>query len=152
MSDFKLNPNFKHSIVSEKDIKNQDDVVQHNPAEIADPDCLIKNVLRAIEIMDTDDMIKLQEESYPRFMNKVIDEIPDIQTSMIKILSDRQNRVQNLERILQIIETLRKVKFGNLNMESAYANFVEEQNEKYIYPQFGGKKEFEQKYKKINKE
>jgi hypothetical protein len=148
MDNFKFNPNFKHSIVSEKDIKNKDDVIQTNPAEIADPDTLIKNVLKAIEIMDTEEMIKLQEESYPRFMNKIIEEIPDIQTSMIKILSDRQNRVPNLERVLQIIETLRKIKMGNLNMESAYADFVEEQNEKYIYPQFGGKEEFEQKYKK----
>ena len=148
MDNFKFNPNFKHSIVSEKDVKNKDDVIQTNPAEIADPDTLIKNVLKAIEIMDTEEMIKLQEESYPRFMNKIIEVIPDIQTSMIKILSDRQNRVPNLERVLQIIETLRKVKLGNLNMESAYADFVEEQNEKYIYPQFGGKEEFERKYKK----
>jgi hypothetical protein len=148
MDNFKFNPNFKHSIVSEKDVKNKDDIVQTNPEEIADPDTLIKNVLKAIEIMDTKEMVKLQEESYPRFMNKIIDEIPDIQTSMIKILSDRQNRVPNLERVLQIIETLRKVKMGNLNMESAFANFVEEQNEKYIYPQFGGKEEFERKYKK----
>ena len=152
MDNFNFNPNFKHSIVSEKDLKkdakNKDNVIQTNPEEIADPDTLIKNVLKAIEIMDTDEMIKLQEESYPRFMNKIIEEIPDIQTSMIKILSDRQNRVPNLERVLQIIETLRKVKTGKLNMESAYADFVEEQNEKYIYPQFGGKEEFERKYKK----
>ena len=142
-----LNPNFKHSIVSEKDV-NKDDIIQDNPAEIADPDTLIKNVLKAIEIMDRPDMIQLQKVNYPNFMDRIINDIPDIQTSMIKILSDRENRVYNLEKVLEMIETLRKVKNGQLDMQKAFSDFIEQQNEKYIYPQFGGKEEFEKKYVK----
>jgi hypothetical protein len=148
MNNLNLNKNFKHSIVSEKDIKNKDDIVQDNPAEIADPDKLIKNVLYALEIMDTSEMIELQKDNYPNFMNHIINKIPDIQTSMIKILSDRENRVYNLEKVIEMIETLRRVKNGQLEMQKAFSDFVEQQNEKYIYPQFGGKDEFEKKYVK----
>jgi len=69
----------------------------------------------------------------------LFDKFEKLPASMIKLLSDEEEQVQNLQKIITMLETLSKVKDGKITLQSAHDEFTEKQNEDYFYPAFGGK-------------
>jgi hypothetical protein len=62
---------------------------------------------------------------------------------MLKILLDIENREENVERILDMINMLRKAKTGNYNLEVAEKDFTDKVNERFLYNKYGGRENFE---------
>ena len=92
-----------------------------------------------IEFYDLPSTKRVRVANYPSYLNILYDKFNKMPMSMIKLLSDDENRADNLEKIIELLETLSKVKNGSVNIEAARDEFVEKQNEAYFYPAFGGK-------------
>jgi hypothetical protein len=75
------------------------------------------------------------------YLNTLYDKFEKLPTSMIKLLSedDPDTRADNLAKIIDLLETLGKVKKGEISLEKANDDYTEKQNEAYFYPAFGGK-------------
>ena len=96
----------------------------------------------------------MRKTNYANYLNLMYDRFNKMPASMIKLLSDDDNRAMNLAKLIDMLETLGKVKNGNKDLEEARDEFVEKQNEEYFYPAFGGKekliKDIEAKGGKFN--
>ena len=82
---------------------------------------------------------KLRDTNHGSYLNTLYDKFEKLPASMIKLLSDDENQVENLEKIINMLETLSSVKRGEVSLETAHDTFTEKQNESYFYPAFGGK-------------
>ncbi len=82
---------------------------------------------------------KLRDTNHGAYLNTLYDKFEKLPTSMIKLLSDDENQVENLEKIINMLETLSSVKRGEVSLDNAHDAFTEKQNEAYFYPAFGGK-------------
>ena len=75
--------------------------------------------------------------------NLIVDErFSIIPVAMLRLLSDTQNRASNLEKIMDMISMLEKVKNGTNSLENAENIFFEKRASEYLYPQFGGRENF----------
>ena len=103
---------------------------------------LTNKVLEFIEFEDNPETqkIKLDDRGYYNFI--VEDRFDKLPTTMIKLLSEKDKRHENLEKILDMIRLLKTVKEGKTSFEKAENEFVEKRAEEYLYPQFGGKDNF----------
>ena len=106
---------------------------------IPDLDKLTQQVLDFIAYYDDPTTVQLRKDNYPVYLNSLYDKFESMPMSMIKLLSDTENRIENLSKIISLLETLAKVKRGNISLESARDEYAEQQNEAYFYPAFGGK-------------
>jgi len=102
---------------------------------------LSSKVVEFIEFYDDPKTKKLRETNNGAYLNLLYDRFEILPLSMIKLLSepDKQARAQNLEKIILLLEKLAEVKLGKRNLETTRDEFLEENNEKYFYPAFGGK-------------
>jgi len=138
-------------IVREDELQEQDKRVMSVSA--------IPNILElsnlVIEFLEFYDNNKtLRETNMGQYLNLMYEKFSNMPSSMIKLLSDEENRSTNLSKIIDMLETLSQVKKGNKNLEEARDEFVEKVNEEYFYPSFGGKEKLiqsiEDKGGKIN--
>lgn len=106
---------------------------------IPDITLLSSLVVEFVEFYGDVEVKKVRDSDYPKYLNMMFDKFEKLPMSMIKLLSDEENQVQNLQKIIDLLETLSKVKSGEVNIESARDEFIEKQNESYFYPAFGGK-------------
>jgi hypothetical protein len=126
-----------------------------NP-DIPDLEKLTNDVVGFIEFIDKPEIREIKESNMGQFNFLVNEQFPDLPLSMTRLLTDYENRSQNLEKILDMISLLRSVKTGEKSLENAENEFVEKRAEEYLYPAFGGKENFykvaeENKKKKKNK-
>jgi hypothetical protein len=142
MSNITVNSKSNVSIVSEKDAPNQPNRVMSVDA-IPDVVLLSQKVLDFIEFYDRPDIKKIRLETYPTYLNMLYDKFNMLPSSMIKLLSDENNRRENLKGIIQMLESLQQVKMGKKSLEQVHNDFVEDKNEKFFYPTFGGKDNLE---------
>jgi hypothetical protein len=118
--------------------------MQNIPNIDAIPDLveLTNTVLEFIEFEDNSETqnTKLNNRGYYNYMvEERFDKLP---TTMIKLLSEKDKRTENLSKILDMIDLLKNVKSGKTSFEKAENEFVEKRAEEYLYPQFGGKDNF----------
>jgi len=104
---------------------------------------LSAKVIEFIEFYDNPDTKKLRETNHPNYLYKLYERFDVMPTSMIKLLSEpnQKLRAQNLEKIILLLEKLAEVKAGTRNLEATRNEFLEENNENYFYPAFGGKEQ-----------
>jgi hypothetical protein len=98
-------------------------------------------VIDFIEYYDKPSTKLLRDTNYPNYLNSLFDNFNKMPMSMIKLLSedDPDTRADNLAKIIDLLETLGKVKKGEISLEKANDDYTEKQNEAYFYPAFGGK-------------
>lgn len=111
-------------------------------SNIPDLEKLTDDVLRFIDFIDRPEIRTIKETEMGQFNFMVNEQFPELPLSMIRLLSDYNNRSQNLEKILDMINLLRSVKTGEKSLENAENEFVEKRAEEYLYPAFGGKDNF----------
>jgi hypothetical protein len=111
-------------------------------SDIPDLEKLTDDILKFIDFIDTPEIRDLKENNMSKFNFMVNEQFPELPLAMIRLLSDYQNRSQNLEKILDMINLLRSVKTGEKSLENAENEFVEKRAEEYLYPAFGGKDNF----------
>ena len=111
-------------------------------SSIPDLEKLTNNILKFIDFVDDSEIKELKRTNVGKFNFMVNEQFPELPVSMIRLLTDYDNRTQNLEKILEMIELLRSVKTGQKTFENAENEFVEKRAEEYLYPAFGGKDNF----------
>ena len=118
-----------------------------NPPDInAIPDLtlLTTKLLQFIEFEEKDETQKLKKEDrgqYNYIVNKEFDMLPQ---TMIKLLSEKEKRTENLQKVMDMLRLLKNVKEGKTNFEKAENEFMEKRSEEYLYPVFGGRDKFYQ--------
>ena len=104
---------------------------------------LSSKVVEFLEFYDEPEIVKLRTENHPHYLFKLYERFEVLPASMVKLLSEPnyQIRTQNVEKIIMLLERLAEVKAGKRNLEATRDEFLEENNEKYFYPAFGGKEQ-----------
>lgn len=131
----------KVELVSEAEAQQSGMDRQMSVDAIPDVTLLSQMVVDFIEYYDMPSTKTLRDTNYPFYLNSLYDKFNKLPMSMIKLLSeeDQTVRASNLEKIIDLLQTLGKVKKGELSLDSACDDFTEKQNEAYFYPAFGGK-------------
>jgi hypothetical protein len=119
--------------------------LEMTPDAIPDLDALTGKVMDFLDFIDTPQMMKLEGDDNTKFRQLINAKYDDMPHSIVKIFLDRENRIENLERLLSTFEMLDTIKKGNKDMESEFDTFREGLFHRYLYPQFGGKEEFARK-------
>ena len=57
---------------------------------------------------------------------------------------------KNLKKVIDLYQLMGKIKRGEADLHEEFNKFGEQQNEDYVYPQFGGKEKFETKIREMN--
>ncbi len=109
---------------------------------IPDLELLTTKIIEFLEFMDQPEISSMKEHEPGNFNYLVQQKYSMLPVSMVKLLSDKPNRAQNLEKIIDMINILRSVKNGEKTFETAENEFVEKRAEEYLYPAFGGKENF----------
>jgi len=121
---------------------------------IPDIEALTQTVGDVLEYISTDEMIMLEASNETLFKQSVqmkFQDFVDNYFCIYKLLVDRKDREHNLTKLLNLFHTMQQIKDGKRNLNSEYQKFTEQQNQEYIYNQFGGKNKFEQEMHKRHK-
>jgi hypothetical protein len=143
-----LPTNTSVSLVSEAEA-NQGGAPERVMSVNAIPDIILLStlVIDFVEYYNMPSTKKLRDTNHGAYLNTLYDKFEKLPTSMIKLLSDDDNQVENLEKIINMLETLSSVKRGEVSLDKAHDDFTEKQNEAYFYPAFGGKEKLMQDIK-----
>jgi hypothetical protein len=131
----------KVELISEKEAQQSGMDRKMSVDAIPDVNVLSQMVVDFIEYYDMPSTKTLRDTNYPFYLNSLYDKFNMMPMSMIKLLSEEEQsvRAENLEKIIDLLQTLGKVKKGEVSLDSACDEFTEKQNENYFYPAFGGK-------------
>jgi hypothetical protein len=113
---------------------------------------VIDTLTEILDFMMTDDMMKLKEESKESFEQVMADKFKDFSEryfSLFCVILDGE--MNSLSNLVMMINTLCMVKTKKISMDEGYAHIREELAGTYIYPQFGGKEQFEKTIKERSK-
>lgn len=127
-----------------------DDLYSNDEIAIPDLDNLTNNIVQILEYINRDDMQKLENRDKEKFdmeLNNKFNEFSLNYIGIFNLLLDKNNRKDNILRLMKMIETLKQVKYGIKDYDTEFDNFKEELANNYLYPKFGGKKGFERKMK-----
>ena len=127
------------SLVSEAEANQEGMERKMSVDAIPDITLLSSLVVDFVEFYNDPSVIKIRKSDHGRYLNMMFDKFEKLPMSMIKLLSDEDEQIQNLQKIITLLETLSKVKDGEKSLQEAHDEFTEKQNEDYFYPAFGGK-------------
>jgi hypothetical protein len=121
---------------------------------IPDLTLLTDKILEFIEFYDLPETKTLKENNIGNYNYIISQRFEKLPTSMMKLLSDEENRASNLEKIMEMLTLLQSVKDGRSTFEKTENDFFEKRAEEYIYPKFGGRENFYKvsEQKKLEKE
>ena len=125
------------------------------PEAIPDIDQLLDHVIGMLEYINTDEMKQLEDSDPYAFEQHLDTKFSDFTYryyAVFKLLLDKENRKDNVARLIQLFEKLNKIKNNETSIDDAYEEYTEGLNSRYIYSKFGGKAKFEQKMKENRKE
>jgi hypothetical protein len=95
-------------------------------------------------------LLKTNESAVKMHLNN---KYPDIPLGIITLLLEEDSREENIDRMLTMFESLRKAKSGNMSIEDAEKQLMDDVNERYVYSKYGSKEKFEQALaKEVKKE
>lgn len=114
-----------------------------DPSAIPDLENMLTHIDNLIEYAESTEMRILSNTNYQEYETKIYQRFNQhIPIKMISLLIDENERYDNLDGIIGMFETLKDIKEGKKNMQNEYEKFSEKLNEKYLYPDFGGKENF----------
>lgn len=120
-------------------------------AAIPDLEKLLDRVLEFLRYINKTEMQELENEdkfAFERHLDSKFEDLSLRYYSIFRLLLDKDNREDNVCKLIDIFSTLKKVKTGSLDIHKATEEYHEELNSEYIYPKFGGKEQFEKKMQK----
>lgn len=95
------------------------------------------------------DLVRNNETDVKMMLNnKYADTVP---YGFISLLMNEETRADNADRIVRMLESMKKAKRGIVSLEAIEKDFAEEINQKYIYSKYGSKENFEQELTKMQK-
>lgn len=130
------------------EIKNLSSDVNNIP----DLKYVVDTLTQIFEVITTDEMINMRERNKEQYEQTLHDQFTDFcekYYSLFSVILDGE--LDSMTHLVMMIKTLCMVKSGQITMDTAYAHIREELSNKYIYPQFGGKKGFEKAIMTRNK-
>lgn len=117
-----------------------------DPSAIPDLSQMLEKIYELLKEADKFLVPGLSEEKRKKIETRLSQKYNnDIASVKIISLMLAEERYENLERLLDMFDRLEEVKKGRVEINEAQRNFGEKLNEKYVYPKFGGKEEFEKK-------
>ncbi len=110
---------------------------------IPDVDVMVKTLDKLIDYIESPRMKKLEETDKKKFESLVYGKYNSVLPMKMIGLLIEDERYENLAKLLDMLETLSQIKKGKKDIAEESKKFSEACNEKYMYPQFGGKENFE---------
>lgn len=141
---------------TEEDMKKDKDAYvckEKNIVSLPNLNELTKDTYEILFYIESDKMKKLEDKNPEDFKKELEEKFPNYvikYTHTFEKLCDKENREENVKKLLELFENMRNVKNGKANFDSVSYNVKEELNEKYVYPKHGGKKNFEKNMRKKN--
>jgi hypothetical protein len=126
--------------------------ISNDATDFSDIKYIIDSITNIIEFISTDEMFKLKEENKTEYEQIIYEKFKDFSGryfSLFNIILDGE--LNSLSHLVMMLNTLCMVKTKKISMDEAYAHIREELANQYIYPQFGGKKNFEKTLKERSK-
>lgn len=127
------------------------DSVEMSKDTIPDIDLLTETIVHILEYILEPEMVVLENTNKDLFDKKVEEKFSDFSLnyySTFKMLLDKEDRNNNIKKLLDMFSKLNEIKKGNLDIHEETEKFGEQQNEIYVYPKFGGKEKCEEIIKK----
>lgn len=118
----------------------------NEPFNIPDLANLTKQIIEFLEYINTPDMQKMQDEEPRAFelhLESKFEHFAENYYSTFKMLIDKKDRIKNVEKLMQMISMIKKVKDGQKSYDSTFNQIKEDLAEEYIYSKYGGKDNFE---------
>lgn len=115
---------------------------------IPDLEKLLGTILDFLNYINTDEMQKLENSdqiSYERHLESKFEDFSLRYYGIFKLLLDKENREDNLAKLIDIFSKLKEVKLGKVDIYKATEDYQEELSHEYVYPKFGGKEQFRKK-------
>lgn len=120
--------------------------LSNSVANIPDLKYVIDTLTQIFTFISSDEMITMRHSSKDEYDRILREKFPDFYTKYYSLFNViLSGELDSMTHLVMMIKTLCLVKSGNITMDEAFANIREELSNKYIYPQFGGKKAFERK-------
>lgn len=121
--------------------------VEMDPNAIPNLEKLLENIQNLLEDIESEPMQKLAKVNKKEFEKIITHKYFQGQDVPLKIvnLMLEEERYENLEKLLDMLDRLKDVQQGKLEINNAYKQFSEKLNETYVYPVHGGKEKFEKK-------
>jgi polyhydroxyalkanoate synthesis regulator phasin len=116
---------------------------------------IVDEIIKIIEYISTDEMIKMRNEDYMKFQDIMyeVEEFKDFISkyfSLFTFLIDKN--IQPLDKLITMINMKALIESGKINDNAAMEYVRNMMNEEYIYKQHGGKENFERYIKKMSEE
>ena len=118
----------------------------NEPFNIPDLANLTKQIIDFLEYINTPDMEKMQNDeprAFEMHMESKFENLAENYYSTFKMLLDKKDRIKNIEKLMQLISSIKKVKDGQKTYDSTFNQIKEDLAEEYIYSKYGGKDNFE---------
>jgi len=119
---------------------------------IPDLKYIINTLTQIFVTISSDDMIEMKTTDKEKYIQTLYEKYPEFSEkyfSLFSVILDGE--LDSMTHLVMMIKTLCLVKTGQISMDSAFEHVREDLASKYIYPQFGGKAEFEKKIKQRGK-
>jgi len=138
-------PNVK--VISKKDMKGIDPNLIYKPKEeIVDLNYVTSQIIEILNFINTDEMKKMKNDSSEIFEKYIENKFSDFSLwypSILKLIFE--NTEENMKKLMNLINTLKKVQNKELSMDDVYDSFLNNLHEEYLYKPVGGREKFEEK-------
>lgn len=111
---------------------------------IPDLTLLTTKLLEFIEFEEKEEIQKLKKGNKGEYNYIINEKFQMLPPTMIKLLSEKEKRTENLQKVMDMLRLLKNVKEGKTNFEKAENEFMEKRSQEYLYPMFGGRDKFYQ--------
>jgi hypothetical protein len=126
---------------------------QEEPMSIENiPDILkiTSEVYELLVYLDSEEAVTLTKAGQGGMLYSKIDEkFPSIPFSIVKMLTDetetQQQKTKNVIQLLELLRSVADLKEGKGDIKETFEAFREEKMAEWVYPDYGGKEEFERK-------
>lgn len=151
------NENVKVEMVSSEQLTEEErrNIFERESSIDAIPDLdvltgTVYEILQYLEQPSVSQLLKTNESAVKMHLNNKYTNIP---LGIITLLLEEDSRVENIERMLKMFESLRRAKVGLISLEDAEKNMMDDVNERYVYSKYGSKENFEAELvKEVRKE
>lgn len=140
-------------MVSSDEVNNDQNgfILNMDLTKIPDLHKLTSTIIEFLEYINTPEMERLEQSdktAFEKHLEHKFENFTVCFTTIYKMLLNKSERNENLTKLMDLIETLKKVQSGEKNMDVEFDNFREQLSEQYVYPKFGGKEQFEKNIEK----
>lgn len=110
----------------------------------------IAEIIIYLEQPSVSQLLKTNSSAVKMLLNNKYTNIP---LGLITLLLEEDTRIDNIERMIRLFESLKMAKAGIISLDDAEKTLVDDVNEKYVYSKYGSKEKFEAELaKEVKKE